>query len=73
MADKKMKKMKTTNRQVERRTIEALTAYERNARTHSEPQIQQIMASLHEFGWTNPVLIDEKNAIIAGHARVEAA
>jgi len=64
---------KKANRQVESRTIDSLTVYERNARTHSEPQIQQIMASLREFGWTNPVLIDEKNNIIAGHARVEAA
>jgi ParB family transcriptional regulator, chromosome partitioning protein len=73
MASEKMKKTKMTNRQVERRSIDSLTVYERNARTHSEPQIQQITASLREFGWTNPVLIDEKNAIIAGHARVEAA
>jgi len=68
-----MKKTETTNRQVELRSIDSLTVYKRNARTHSEPQIEQIMASLREFGWTNPVLIDEKNNIIAGHARVEAA
>ncbi|MBN2243851.1 MAG: ParB N-terminal domain-containing protein [Acidobacteria bacterium] len=68
-----MNKTKATNRQVERRTVDSLIVYERNARTHSEPQIRQIMASLREFGWTNPVLIDEKNNIIAGHARVEAA
>jgi DNA modification methylase len=53
--------------------IEELVPYARNARTHSETQISQISASLKEFGWTNPVLIDSKNGIIAGHARVLAA
>jgi len=67
------KAAKRANRQVERRTVDSLTVYGRNARTHSDDQIGQIMASLREFGWTNPVLIDEKNNIIAGHARVEAA
>jgi ParB-like chromosome segregation protein Spo0J len=67
------KAAKKTNRQIERRTVDSLTAYGRDARTHSDEQIGQIMASLGEFGWTNPVLIDEKNNIIAGHARVEAA
>lgn len=45
----------------------------RNARTHSPEQIDQIAASIREFGWTNPVLIDEKDGIIAGHGRVLAA
>ena len=45
----------------------------RNARTHSKHQIRQIAASIREFGFTNPVLIDHKNTIIAGHGRVEAA
>jgi DNA modification methylase len=46
---------------------------ERNARTHSPEQIGQIAASIHEWGWTNPILIDEDHAIIAGHGRLEAA
>jgi ParB family transcriptional regulator, chromosome partitioning protein len=44
-----------------------------NSRTHSQAQIEQIMASIREFGFTNPVLIDEKNKVIAGHGRLEAA
>ncbi len=66
-------KKKSMNRQVQERSIDSITGYERNARTHSEVQVRQIMASVREFGWTNPVLIDEKAGIIAGHARVEAA
>lgn len=50
-----------------------LKPYDRNARTHSEAQIAQIAASIREFGWTNPVLIDEQDRIIAGHGRVAAA
>lgn len=45
----------------------------RNARTHSKRQIRQIAASIREFGWTNPVLIDEDNRVIAGHGRLAAA
>jgi ParB-like chromosome segregation protein Spo0J len=44
-----------------------------NARTHSKRQIQQIKASMREFGFTNPVLVDRNNMIVAGHGRVEAA
>jgi len=53
--------------------IELLIPYARNARTHSPEQVQQIADSVQEFGWTNPVLIDEDNNIIAGHGRVMAA
>jgi ParB family transcriptional regulator, chromosome partitioning protein len=73
MTSEKMKKTKMTNRQVEHRSIDSIMAYGKNARTHSEAQISQIMASLREFGWTNPVLIDSKGGVIAGHARLEAA
>ncbi len=52
---------------------DALQPYSRNARTHSRKQIGQIAASIHRFGFTNPVLIDDDNMILAGHARVEAA
>ena len=45
----------------------------RNARTHSEAQVAQIAGSIREFGFTNPVLVDGDNGIIAGHGRVLAA
>ena len=50
-----------------------LIPYAKNARTHSEAQVAQIAASIGEFGWTNPVLVDGDNGIIAGHGRVLAA
>lgn len=50
-----------------------LTAYAKNSRTHSDAQIAQLVASLREFGFTNPILIDGKNGIIAGHGRLKAA
>jgi DNA modification methylase len=53
--------------------IDSLKPYPRNARTHSRKQIGQIADSIDEFGFTNPVLIDENAQIIAGHGRVEAA
>lgn len=52
---------------------DVLVKYERNSRTHSAAQIEQIKKSITEFGFTNPVLIDENNVLIAGHGRVEAA
>lgn len=52
--------------------IGELKGYERNSRTHSEEQIQQIKDSILAFGFTNPLLIDEQNMIIAGHGRIEA-
>jgi DNA modification methylase len=59
--------------QIEYRQIEALIPYARNSRTHSGAQVAQIAASIREFGWTNPVLVDGSNGIIAGHGRVLAA
>lgn len=53
--------------------ISVLQPYERNARTHSEAQIEQLRASIREFGFTNPVLVDEAGRILAGHGRVLAA
>jgi ParB-like chromosome segregation protein Spo0J len=50
-----------------------LIPYARNSRTHSEAQVAQIAGSIREFGFTNPVLIDAENGIIAGHGRVMAA
>src|SRR5258708_25272346 len=55
------------------RPIASLTPHRRNARAHSRKQIQQLARSIKEFGFTNPVLIDAANGILAGHGRVEAA
>lgn len=52
---------------------DALIPYVSNARTHSDEQVAQIAASIKEFGFTNPVLVDGSNGIIAGHGRVLAA
>ena len=55
------------------RPLGELIPYARNPRTHSDAQVAQIAASIREFGWTNPVLVDGANGIIAGHGRVLAA
>jgi ParB-like chromosome segregation protein Spo0J len=55
------------------RQVAALVPYARNSRTHSDAQVAQIAASIREFGWTNPVLIDGADGIIAGHGRLLAA
>lgn len=53
--------------------IEKITPYARNSRTHSDEQVAQIAASIREWGWTNPVLVDEDGGLIAGHGRLLAA
>ncbi|XWN30018.1 MAG: ParB/Srx family N-terminal domain-containing protein [Devosia sp.] len=53
--------------------LEDLKPYDRNARTHSDEQVEQIVASVLEFGWTNPVLADGDGGIVAGHGRCMAA
>jgi len=58
---------------VERRPIDSLVPHVNNARTHSDQQIDQLAASMREWGWTSPVLVDEDGTIIAGHGRVLAA
>ncbi len=63
--------MNTLN--VEYRKVEALIPYARNPRTHAEGQIAKIAASIVEYGWTNPILVDGDNGIIAGHGRLAAA
>ncbi|MFT3756997.1 MAG: site-specific DNA-methyltransferase [Pseudoxanthomonas sp.] len=63
--------MNTLN--VEYRKVEALIPYARNPRTHFEAQVAKIAASIVEYGWTNPVLVDGDNGIIAGHGRLAAA
>lgn len=50
-----------------------LIPYANNSRTHSEQQVQQVAASIKEFGFTNPILIDHDGGIIAGHGRLQAA
>jgi DNA modification methylase len=59
--------------QIAWRPLGELISYARNPRTHSDAQVAQIAASIREFGWTNPVLVDGANGIIAGHGRVLAA
>lgn len=54
------------------RAIDTITPYEKNSRTHSTKQVGQIMASIKEYGFTNPLLIDERGVLIAGHGRLEA-
>lgn len=58
---------------VERRSVKSLMAYPRNARIHSKDQIAQIVSSMKEFGWTIPILVDDKGVVIAGHGRLAAA
>lgn len=59
--------------QIEHIAVERLIPYARNSRTHDDAQVAQIAASIREFGFTNPVLIDADDGIIAGHGRVLAA
>jgi DNA modification methylase len=58
---------------IDYRAVEALVPYARNARTHSEAQVARLAGSIREYGFTNPVLVDGDNGIIAGHGRVMAA
>lgn len=58
---------------IEQRTIARLKPYEYNARLHSPEQIEKLKASLQEFGWMVPILINKQGVVIAGHGRLEAA
>lgn len=58
---------------VEKRATKSLIPYARNARVHPDAQVAKVAASIQEWGWTNPVLIDEEGVIIAGHCRILAA
>ena len=58
---------------IERIAVEMLLPYAKNSRTHSDEQVAQIAASIKEFGFNNPILIDKENTIIAGHGRLLAA
>ncbi|RXF66962.1 site-specific DNA-methyltransferase [Hansschlegelia zhihuaiae] len=55
------------------RPVADLIPYARNARTHSDAQVAQIAGSIREFGWTNPILVDGRNGVVAGHGRLLAA
>src|ERR1019366_1458783 len=59
--------------QIERWPIERLIPRANNPRTHSREQVARMAASMREFGWTNPVLVDGDDGILAGHARLLAA
>ncbi|MFZ4481098.1 MAG: ParB/Srx family N-terminal domain-containing protein, partial [Rhodoferax sp.] len=63
--------MNTLN--VEYRKVDALIPYARNPRTHTDAQVAKIAASIVEFGWTSPILVDGENGIIAGHGRLASA
>ena len=58
---------------IQDKLVSELIPYVKNSRTHSDEQVAQIAASIKEFGWTNPILIDGQNGIIAGHGRLMAA
>jgi DNA modification methylase len=59
--------------EIEYKKVNDLIPYANNSRTHSDSQIAQIASSIKEFGWTNPILLDGENGIIAGHGRLQAA
>jgi len=59
--------------EIEYRATSSLTPYAENPNTHSDQQIAQLVGSIQEFGFTNPILIDEDGGVIAGHGRLEAA
>lgn len=61
------------NLKIEYKDVIELTPYENNSRTHSEDQVAKIAKSIQEFGFNNPILIDEKGVIVAGHGRLLAA
>jgi len=58
---------------IEKWKIDKLIPYAKNSRTHSDEQVAQIAASIKEWGWTTPVLVDDTGQIIAGHGRIMAA
>ena len=62
-----------TAKRIEMWPLDRLRPYEKNARTHSPEQVAQIAASIQEFGFTNPILVDGADGILAGHGRLAAA
>ena len=63
----------TQSLQIDYRPVGELIPYIRNSRTHSDEQIDQVAASIREFGFTNPILLDGDNSFIVGHGRLLAA
>tara|TARA_B100000795_G_scaffold269841_1_gene260666 strand:- start:1417 stop:2037 length:621 start_codon:yes stop_codon:yes gene_type:complete len=59
--------------EIEYKSTDQIIPYINNSRTHSNDQVTQVASSIKEFGFTNPLLLDEKNGIIAGHGRLQAA
>src|SRR4051794_24790360 len=68
-----MTTLKFTAAHIQLWPVDRLIPYARNARTHSDEQIAQVAASIAEFGFTNPILVDSQAGIIAGHCRLLAA
>ncbi len=62
-----------TELNIQSRGVSDLIPYAANSRTHSDAQVAQIAASIREFGWTNPILVNGDDSIIAGHGRLLAA
>ena len=58
--------------QIVQKNIIDLVGYDRNSRTHSEAQIREIAASIREFGFNNPILVDNDSTIVAGHVAIHA-
>jgi ParB-like chromosome segregation protein Spo0J len=65
--------MTTASSTIEQTLVESLKPYKKNSRKHSQQQLESIAAAIEEFGFTNPILIDERQNVIAGHGRLEAA
>lgn len=72
MSDMKQNKIQTS-KHIKFLGTSTLIPYKKNARTHSDAQVSEIAASILEFGFTNPVLVDSKKGVIAGHGRLMAA
>ncbi len=68
-----IKQMPKIFREYKVQSINLMQNYEHNSRTHSEDQIQEVVNSINRYGYTNPILVDENNVIIAGHCRIEGA
>jgi ParB family chromosome partitioning protein len=68
-----MEDNKSTRLEITYREASLLVPYDKNAKIHEEDQIDQIAASIKEFGFTNPILLDGDNGVIAGHGRLRAA
>lgn len=65
--------MSKEKKKIENVPLTKLIEYTRNPRVHSKDQVSQIVASVKQFGWTNPIIIDEAGMILAGHGRFQAA